>query len=68
MRSLGVKTAIDKAMTGDFKAGQWLADKGFIEDKKRGRPSQRDRQNEKAFQEKVQQQYGSDIDRLKNLQ
>lgn len=66
LRSDGVRGMLDSALNGNPKSAQWLADKGFVEGgKKAGRPSRKSKQDEAVFKEQVQQQYGSDLERLK---
>ena len=67
LRSEGVHGMIGSALDGNPKAAQWLADKGFVEGgKKAGRPSRASKQNEAMFKDKVQQQYSTDLDRLRD--
>lgn len=65
-RSIGVKSLLASAEDGNFQASKWLADKGWDEVKKRGRPSKQEIKKETEQQAKVKLAVMSDYKRLKD--
>lgn len=64
-RSIGIKSLLASAEEGNFQASKWLADKGWDEVKKRGRPSKQEVKKETEQQAKVKLAVMSDYKRLK---
>jgi hypothetical protein len=68
LRSQGVKQLIRLAEEdGSFQASKYLADKGWEEDKKRGRPSKHEVNKQVKQQAQVKSQVSADLERLRKL-
>lgn len=65
-RSKGVKSLLASAEEGNFQASKWLADKGWDDAKKRGRPSKAEIKKETEQQTKVKLAVMNDYKRLKD--
>ena len=64
LRAQGVKEAIKQASGGSFQAAKWVADRGW-EQRAAGRPSKAEIEGHKKLAEKVENEYGADIIRLR---
>lgn len=64
LRAQGVKQAIAQAHGGSFQAAKWVADRGW-EVRAAGRPSKAEIEASKKLEEKIDNEYGADILRLK---
>lgn len=68
LRSEGVKQLIALAVDeGSFQASKYLADKGWEEDKKRGRPSKQEVNKAAKEQAAVKNKASADLERLRKL-
>jgi hypothetical protein len=63
MRSKGVRSLLKSATNGNFQAAKFFVDRGW-EKRQAGRPSKAELEKEKAFQERVSEEYGGDVVRL----
>lgn len=63
MRSKGVRSLLKSATNGNFQAAKFFVDRGW-DKRQAGRPSKAELEKEKAFQERVSEEYGGDVVRL----
>lgn len=65
LRSQAVKDIIDQCSTegGSFQAAKWLADRGW-EKRGAGRPSKQEQEREDRLNERIEDEYKSDVVRL----
>ena len=63
MRCKGVKALLNSAKNGNFQAAKFFVDKGW-DKRQAGRPSKLEMEREKAFQDRVKEEYGGDVVRL----
>lgn len=63
IKSEGLGMLFEKAEFGDYQAIKYLADNGW--NKKVGRPSKLDKQKEQAQKDRIEEEFGADILRLK---
>ena len=63
MRSKGVRSLLKSATYGNFQAAKFFVDRGW-DKRQAGRPSKAELEKEKAFQERVSEEYGGDVVRL----
>ena len=63
IKSEGLGMLFEKAEFGDYQAIKWLAENGW--NKKVGRPSKQDKIKEQAQKDRIEEEFGADILRLK---
>lgn len=63
LRSRGVKAAMSEAITGNFQAAKWVADRGW-DTRKAGRPTKAEIEREKRIQAGIADEYEADVIRL----
>jgi hypothetical protein len=63
LRSEAVRQAIAHAASGTFQAAKWVADRGWAT-RGAGRPSKADVDRDKRIQEKIDDEYSSDVVRM----
>ena len=63
LRARAVKQMVILAETGSFQASKWLADKGW-DMRGAGRPTKLEKEAHKAFNDRMNNEYGADIIRL----
>lgn len=66
LRARAVQQMIAQASTGSYQASKWLADRGWST-RAAGRPSKLEIDQEKAKQERIADEYGFDINRLRRV-
>ena len=63
LRARAVKQMMELAGSGSYQAAKWLADRGW-DTRGAGRPSNAEKEKQKAIAERVSNEYGADIHRL----
>lgn len=66
IRSAGFQKILDKMEEGDIQATKYVADRGW--DKRVGRPSKAEKQREDNIQQRIEDEFSSDVVRLKGIE